>query len=186
VPRTGLAGPAVVIVAADLADEVGYQSLTMGLLAERLGIRTPSLYKHVDGLADLRHRIGVLAMTQLGDQLRDAIGGRSGRAALAALAGAFRRFVTGHPGRYGATLGAVVGGPGDPLHHASARVLDAIAAVLRGYGIPADQTDHALRTLRSLLHGFATLQAAGGFQRAADPEETFAWLIGFVDRGLRP
>jgi AcrR family transcriptional regulator len=186
VPRTGLAGPAVVATAADLADEVGFANLTMGLLAERLGIRTPSLYKHVDGLADLQHRIAVLAMTQLGDLVRDAIGGHSGRAALAALATAFRRFVTDHPGRYNATVGAVVNGPDDPLHLAGGRVLEAIAAVLRGYGIPADQTDHALRTLRSLLHGFATLQAAGGFQWSADPDETFEWLIGFVDRGLRP
>ena len=185
-PRAGLAGPAVVATAADLADEVGYQALTMGLLAERLGVRTPSLYKHVDGLADLQHRIAVLALTQLGDQVRDAIGGLSGRAALAALATAFRGFVTSHPGRYGATVGATVSGPDDPLHVASARVLETIAAVLRGYGIPADQTVHALRTLRSLFHGFATLQAAGGFQWTGDPDETFDWLVTFVDRGLRP
>jgi AcrR family transcriptional regulator len=184
-PRIGLAGPALTTAAADLADEVGYQQLTMGLLAERLGIRTPSLYKHVNGLADLQHRIATLAMTELGDRLTDAIGGRSGRDALAAFATAFRDYVIGHPGRYTATIGAKVAGPDDPLLAASARVLATTAAVLRGYGVPPEQTDHALRTLRSMFHGFATLQAAHGFQWAADTDDSFQWLIDFVDRGLR-
>jgi AcrR family transcriptional regulator len=56
----------------------------MGLLAERLGVRTPSLYKHVASQADLAHRIAVLAMTELGDTLRDATQGRAGSDALAA------------------------------------------------------------------------------------------------------
>jgi AcrR family transcriptional regulator len=175
----------VVAAAAGLADEVGLPNLTMGLLAERLGVRTPSLYKHVDGLDDVRNRIAVLAMTQLGDEVRGAIGGRSGRDALAAFATAFRAFVTRHPGRYAATIGARFTGPDDPLLAASTHLLDALAAVLHGYGVRAADTTHALRALRSLFHGFATLQAADGFQWTGDPDDTFAWMIDFVDRGLR-
>jgi AcrR family transcriptional regulator len=185
VPRAGLAPPSVVSTAADLADEVGFAYLTMGLLAQRLGVRTPSLYKHVDGLADLQHRVAVLAMTQLGDAVRDAIGGRSGRDALAAFATAFRTFATEHPGRYAATIGARFAGPADPLLTSSTRLLDAIGAVLHGYGVAPGDMTHALRALRSLFHGFATLQAADGFQWTGDPDDTFAWMIDFVDRGLR-
>ena len=185
-PRAGLDARTVVAAAADLADEAGFHNLTMGLLADRLGVRTPSLYKHVTGLADVQHRVAVLAVTQLGDAVRDAIGGRAGRDALAAFATAFRDFVTGHPGRYTATVGAEFTGPDDPLYTASARVLDTMAAVLSGYGIPADKMDHALRTMRSMFHGFTTLQAANGFQWSGDPDETFHWMVEFVDRGLRP
>ncbi len=184
-PRAGLARPGVVDTAAGLADEVGFHNLTMGLLAQRLGVRTPSLYKHVDGLADLQRQIAILAMNQLGDALRDAIGGRSGRDALAAFAAAFRAFVTRYPGRYTATIGLAVAGPEDPLHAASARVLGAIAAVLGGYGIGDAEMTHALRTLRSMFHGFATLQAADGFQWTGDPDETFTWMVDFVDGALR-
>ena len=184
-PRAGLDARTVVAAAADLADEVGFHNLTMGQLADRLGVRTPSLYKHVTGLADVQHRVAVLAVSQLGDAVRDAIGGRAGRDALGGFATAFRDFVTGHPGRYTATIGAEFTGPDDLLLAASARVLDAIAAVLSGYGIPADKMDHALRAMRSMFHGFATLQAANGFQWSGDPDETFHWMIEFVDRGLR-
>ena len=64
-PRAGLSGGEVVAAAAGLADELGFAGLTMGLLAERLGVRTPSLYKHVGGLADLQHQLATLAMTEL-------------------------------------------------------------------------------------------------------------------------
>jgi Tetracyclin repressor-like, C-terminal domain len=45
--------------------------------------------------------------------------------------------------------------------------------------------DHALRSIRATFHGFAALQAASGFQWSADPDESFEWMIHFVDRGLR-
>jgi Tetracyclin repressor-like, C-terminal domain len=98
---------------------------------------------------------------------------------------AFRSYVVAHPGRYTATIGAEFTGPEDPLFKASARLLDSIAAVLRGYGIAADEMDHALRTIRSMFHGFAALQAANGFQWSADLDESFEWMIHFIDQGLR-
>jgi AcrR family transcriptional regulator len=185
VPRAGLTGDEVVVSAAGLADEIGYSGITMGLLADRLGVRPPSLYKHVDGLADLQHRLAILAMNELGEVIRDAVQGKAGRDALAALLTAVRAYVTAHPGRYTATVGAEFGGPGDPLLVATTRVLNSIAAVLRGYGIGEAEMDHAIRAIRCTMHGFAMLEASGGFQWDADPDQSFAWMIGFIDRGLR-
>jgi AcrR family transcriptional regulator len=184
-PRAGLTGDDVVTAAAALSDEIGYQELTMGLLAQRLGVRAPSLYKHVDGLADLQHRIATLAMTELGETVREAMQGRAGIDALRALLTATRAYVIAHPGRYTATVGAEFTGPDDPLLTASARVLASIAAVLRGYGIGDDEMDHAIRTIRCTIHGFAALQASNGFQWSGDPDESFDWMIRFIDGGLR-
>ena len=184
-PRAGLTGEDVVSAAADLADEAGYAALTMGVVASRLGVRPPSLYKHVASLADLQHRVATLATAELGEVIRDAVQGRAGRDALAALLAAVRGYVTGHPGRYAATIGAEFTGPGDPLLAASARVLGSIAAVLRGYGVAEDEMDHAIRTIRCTMHGFAMLEASRGFQWDADPDQSFTWMIGFIDRGLR-
>ncbi|MEV0408489.1 TetR/AcrR family transcriptional regulator [Actinoallomurus sp. NPDC050550] len=185
-PRGRLTATDVVRAGAELADEVGYQDLAMGALAQRLGVRTPSLYKHVDGLDDLRRRIAALAMTELGEAVRAAIQGNAGSDALAAFARAFATYVTAHPGRYTATIGAELTGPGDDLYDASARVLESMAAILRGYGVEESEMDHALRTLRCLFHGFAALQASNGFQWSGGVDESFDWMIGFVDRGLRP
>lgn len=184
-PRAGLDPAAVVAGAAALADEVGLANVTMGRLAERLGVRAPSLYKHVDGQADLNRRIATLALTELGDELRDALQGRAGRDALDAAARTLRAFALQRPGRYAATTRMDPSGPDDPLVAAGERVLDSLAAVLAGYEIDPAETLHAMRGLRSLLHGFALIEAAGGFQMDADVDESFAWLVDFVDQGLR-
>jgi AcrR family transcriptional regulator len=170
---------------AALADEIGFARLSMGLLAERLGVRTPSLYKHVTSQADLAHRIAVLAMTELADAVRDATQGRAGRDALVAGAHAMRAYVKEHPGRYAAANAADPTGPDDALTAAVGRVLDSWAAMLRGYRIDPGQEIHALRMLRTVLHGFATLEAAGGFRIEAEVDDSFTWVIDFVDRGLR-
>ncbi|MDN3351608.1 TetR-like C-terminal domain-containing protein [Actinomadura sp. DC4] len=184
-PRAGLDPAAVVAAGAALADEVGFANLTMGLLAERVGVRTPSLYKHIASQDDLNRRIATLALTEAADAVGAAVQGYAGRDALAAAAHAFRDFVLTHPGRYAATIGVEPTGPDDPLAVEGARALDSFRAVLRAYSIGPDETDHALRALRSFFHGFATLQSAHGFQWSADVDESFEWLIELVDRGLR-
>jgi len=184
-PRAGLRTDDVVAIAATMVDEIGFHELTMGVLAQRLGVRPPSLYKHVASLADLRHRIATAAMTELGDAIRDALQAKAGHDALHALFTAVRAYVRAHPGRYTATVDTELTGPDDPLLAASARVLDSIGAVLRGYGISDQDRDHAIRAMRCLIHGFASLAAADAFHWDADIEISFDWMIAFADRGLR-
>ena len=184
-PRVGLNTGEVVAAGATLADEIGFSAVSLAVLADRLGVRPPALYKHIDGLADLQHRIAALAMTEFGEDLREALQGKSGSDALAALFTTMRSYVEQHPGRYSATTGAVFRGADDPLLMAGLRVINSIRAVLAGYGIAPGEMDHAIRAVRCIIHGFAVLQAANGFQWGNDPEDSFAWMIRFVDAGLR-
>ncbi|MER5774121.1 WHG domain-containing protein [Streptomyces sp. NPDC002039] len=171
--------------AAELADEIGFGELTMSRLAERLGVRAPSLYKHIASQDDLHRRIAALAFDEAADAIGAAVQGRAGRDALAAAAGALRDFVLAHPGRYAATLGLTPTGPDDPIMLASRRGIGPFEAVLRGYDIDPQEMTHALRAVRSIFHGFANLQASGGFQWSTDVGESFEYLIDLVDRGLR-
>ena len=184
-PRAGLTARSVTEAGAALVDEIGFENLSMGLLAERLGVKTPSLYKHIASQADLAHRIAVLATTELADAIRDATQGRAGTDALAAGAHAMRAYVLEHPGRYAAGNAARPTGPDDPMVPAVGRVLASWAAMLHGYRLDPGQEIHALRMLRSMLHGFATLEAAGSFQIDADVDDSFTWMIGFIDQGLK-
>ena len=183
-PRVGLGPASVTEAAAALVDEIGFENLSMGLLAERLGVKTPSLYKHVASQAELAHRIAVLAMTEVADAIRDAIQGLAGSDALAAGARAMRTYVLEHPGRYAAGNAARPTGPDDPLVPAVGRVLASWAAMLHGYRLNPDQEIHALRMLRSLLHGFSVLEAIGSFQIDTDVEDSFDWMLSFLDQGL--
>jgi methyl coenzyme M reductase subunit C len=110
--------------------------------------------------------------------------GLAGRDALAALASVTRAYVAEHPGRYAATIGARFAGPHDPLLDASSRVIEAIAAVLRGYRIPEDEIVHAIRTIRCALQGYAALEATDAFRWSNDADRSLEWMIDFIDRGL--
>lgn len=184
-PRAGLTAATVTAAGAAAADEIGLAQLSMNAVADRLGVKTPSLYKHVAGLDDLIDRIGALAATEVADQVGQATQGRSGADALRHAARAFRRYVSDHPGRYAATVGPRDRTSQAPAATALRDALDPFAAVLRGYDIPEEDQVHALRAFRSLLHGFTTLETGGGFQLSTDVDASFEWLVHLLDDGLR-
>lgn len=183
-PRAGLNTAEVVAAAAEFADEAGIESVSLAALASRLDVKAPALYRHVDGIGDLQHRIATLAMTELGDALRDALQGKSQADAIGALFTTIQSYIAQYPGRYGATIGVQFQGGDDPLLVAATRVIDSIRAVLSGYGMPVHELDHAIRMLRCMIHGYAMLQATNAFQWDSDPDESVAWMIKFVDASL--
>ncbi|NTU85455.1 MAG: TetR/AcrR family transcriptional regulator [Chloroflexales bacterium] len=180
----GLSCAQVVAVAAELADEHGLATLTLAQVAARLGVKLPSLYNHVDGLPGLRRDLAVLAVGELGEQLARSAIGRAGDAAVLAVARAYRAYVLAHPGRYAATVRAPAADDAE-LQRLSRRVVEVVVAVLAPYGLTDDDAIHAVRGLRSLAHGFATLEAAGGFGLALDRDESFERLVGAYIVGLR-
>jgi AcrR family transcriptional regulator len=184
-PRRGLTAADVVASAAELADEAGIEAVSLAATAARLGVKAPALYKHVEGIDDLQRRIATLAMTELSEALRDSLQGKSGADAIAAFFSTLRSYIAKHPGRYAATTGARFQGNDDPLFTAASRVIGSIRAVLSGYGFQPTEMDHAIRTLRCMVHGYAMLQAGNGFQWSNDPDQTAEWMVRFVDAGLK-
>lgn len=87
--------------------------------------------------------------------------------------------------RHAATVGARSTGPDDLLVPARERTLGSLAAVLHGYRLGDGDQIHALRMLRSVLHGFAMLEASDGFQMSTDVADSFTWMVDFIDKGLR-
>jgi AcrR family transcriptional regulator len=184
VPRAGLSTASVVGAAADLADDGGLDALTLARIAASVGVRTPSLYNHVAGLDDVRRRVALVALRELGDALRDAAVGRAGDDALIAMAHAYRAYARAHPGRYAATQRAPAAGD-DDLRAAGAAAVDVLLAILRGYGLGGDEAIHAARGVRSALHGFVALETGGGFGIPVDLDESFARMVAALARGLR-
>jgi AcrR family transcriptional regulator len=183
VPRAGLTAERVVRAGAELADEHGWSQLTLAGLAGRLGVRQPSLYKHIDSLDGLHRGISVLAKRELGEAIAHAAVGRSGRDALVAVCSAYRAWVHSHPGRYAATVRAPAA---DDLEdqQAAAGVVAVVVAVLAGFDLEGERAIDAARAVRSAVHGFVTLEASGGFGLARDLDISFAFLVETLSGGL--
>jgi AcrR family transcriptional regulator len=182
--RAGLDPEAVVAAAAELADAEGLQAVTLARLAERLGVRSPSLYAHVDGLPDLRRRLAARGVRELTASLQEAAAGRARGDALAAVADAYRAYAREHPGTYAATQRAPDPDTADGDAAAAAQLVAVIVAILRGYGLRDEDAVHAVRIVRASLHGFVALEAGEGFRMPLDLDETFARLVEVLDRGL--
>lgn len=163
-----------------MVDEVGLHRLTLAALATRLGIRQPSLYKHIDSIAGLHRDISVHAKRELGDVLARAAVGRSGAAAISSMSHAYRDWAREHPARYEASQR--MPSPGDLEDEAvSLAGIQVIADVLAAYDLAGDDAIDAIRALRSTLHGFISFETMGSFAMSADIDRSFERLVhGFT------
>ena len=181
--RAGLDHEAVVEAAAKLVDEEGIEQLSLGHLAERLGIRTPSLYNHVAGLTGLKHDLALYCLRDLLDHTIRVTIGKSRAEAIVALANAYRSYARQTPGRYMLTQQAP--DPGDQeLQVVAQQVVDVVRAILVPYRLSDEDAIHAIRGLRSIVHGFASLEVTGGFGLPVDLDASFHWLINVFVAGL--
>jgi AcrR family transcriptional regulator len=177
--RAGLTEDLVVAEAERMADEVGLENVTMAALAQRLGVRQPSLYKHVASLPALRRAIGLRTMTALNGELARAAVGRSGQDALMAMARAFRAWVKAHPGSYQA--GQRGPEPGDAAYEAAgAGVIDLFSSVLSAFDLSGDDAIDAIRSMRAAMHGFVSLELLGGFAIPLDIDRSYERLVSAV------
>lgn len=181
--RAGLDQATVVEAAARLVDEEGIEQLTLGRLAERLGVRTPSLYNHVAGLPGLKRDLALYCLHDLLDRILRVSIGKSRAEAIFAIADAYRAYARAKPGRYAFTLQAP--GPGDQeLQVVAQEIVDVLRAVLAPYKLGEEEDIHAIRSLRSIVHGFSSLEAAGAFGMPVDMDASFHWLVSMFIDGL--
>lgn len=166
--------------AAALLEQRGLDALTMQAVAVEVGVRAPSLYRHVGGRDELLRRLASSAAESLGRAMDDAVrrGADASTAPSAAdrvlaLAGAARRFAQANPAAYRLVFAppSEVAGPSvEVLERAAGPVL-AVAAELAAPGRELE----AARTLTAWVHGFITMELAGAFRLGAGLDDAFVF-----------
>lgn len=182
--KAGLNEEVIIRGATELIDAEGLQSLTLARLAERLGVKSPSLYKHVAGLEDIQRGIAVYSLHEATKRMTKVAIGKSGDEAVHAIANALRSFAKERPGLYASIIRAPE--PQDEaLIAASEELLAVIRAVLSPYALGDQGLVHAIRGFRSLVHGFVSLENAGGFGMPIDVDKSFQYMIMMFLNGLK-
>lgn len=77
--RVGLTPERLTRAGAELADEVGFEQVTVSELARRFDVKVASLYSHLRNSEDLKTRIALLALEELADRGATALAGRAAR-----------------------------------------------------------------------------------------------------------
>ncbi|MEU6382588.1 TetR-like C-terminal domain-containing protein [Streptomyces bauhiniae] len=181
--RAGITAERLVAAAAELADEAGFEHVTLSALARRFGVKDASLYSHVRNLNDLRTRLALYAGGELIDRIAAAVAGRAGRDALTAFANAYRAYALEHPGRYAATQiridqSLIADSP------ALRRTAEITYGMLRAYGLTEPDLTDAVRLLRSTFHGYCVLESAGGFGAGRTVDASWAKGVEALHRAL--
>jgi AcrR family transcriptional regulator len=176
-PKTS--GDAILAAARTLLEERGSDGFTMRDVADAVGVRAPSLYKHVADRAALLSQLEALGFAELGDRIAAAA---EQPEPLVAMAVAYRRFARRSPRLYARMLSP------DATRGAAARRWrrDAVAPVLDVLlrVVPADRVLSHARTLTAFLHGFVTMEAAGAFRLGGSVDADFHAGLATVLDGI--
>ncbi|MEK3882862.1 WHG domain-containing protein [Paenibacillus sp. PL2-23] len=183
-PRAGLDLHAIIKQAAELADSEGVEAVTLASLAQRLGVRSPSLYNHVNGLPALRAHLSLYGLTLLDEALAKGMEEQPGKLAVYGFADAYLSFVRKHPGLYALSIGAPSAEQEEQATIAE-RLVGRLLQALEPFGLSEEEGIHAVRGLRSLLHGFASIEEQGGFGMAIDVRSSLHFVLDRLLQGLK-
>lgn len=179
----------IVQTAARLADEYGLAQVTLANLAQELGVRSPSLYNHVNGLQEVRDLLTVHALNMLLQQMiridRESKDQLAPKDSIHALGRAYLDFARSHPGLYEAGLIKAQENHQSEIKELSDELVGLFVNVLKRYGLRDDEVIHAVRGLRCLLHGFATLEQQDGFGLSVDTDASFTYMMDKYLSGLQ-
>jgi len=186
--RTSL--EAIVDAGRALLESDGLDGLTMQAVAERVGVRAPSLYKRIRNRDDLVARIAEATLGELRERLDDAAEPANEPdpahdtdpgAELARLARAVRAFAHERPAGY-----RLIFGPGAELRLSDTALAEASGAVLRVAGDLAGDEHRldAARTITAWANGFVSMELAGAFRLGGDVDRAFEFGIARLAAAL--
>ena len=170
--RAGLDKETVIRKAAELANEIGYDKITLKLLAEHLNVQPPSLYNHIKGIEELQKEIMLFGWRQMDQAMTDAAVCVSGYDALEAICRAFYKYATENPGVFNAMLWYNKF-ENEETQNATKEMFSIIYRAFTMLNISKENSEHLIRTYRGFLEGFALLVNNHAFGNPVSIEESF-------------
>lgn len=180
----GLNKEIIVESAKALIEQDGFQQFSMRKLAEKLDVKTASLYTHVESMDVLFTEVGLSALKAQKEDLLNAIGEKHGDDAIAALAESYRHFSYEHEELYRLIM-QMPSGENEVLKAAAAMTVEPFMCVLTDYRISDERKMHWQRVLRGVMHGFVSEEQSGYFSHyPISIDESYHVAINCVIDGI--
>lgn len=174
----------IIETSAKLLEEVGMENLTLKMIADKLQIKSPSLYNHVTGLDDIKTKLMIYGWNQIEDKMIHAAAGIFGYDALRSMSYAFYDYATSNKGIFNAMLwynkyeNAIT-------KQTTSRLFDLLFKILTSLNISQENINHIIRTLRSFLEGYALLVNNNAFGHSLPVKESFDLSVEIVINGIK-
>ncbi|WP_432251290.1 TetR/AcrR family transcriptional regulator [Streptomyces sp. HNM1019] len=175
----------IVAAARELAEAHCWDAVTTRRLSERIEYSQPVLYSHFRGKREIVGAVALEGFTELTATMREAVAnGPEGRAAVAALAGAYLDFAERNPALYDAMFLLDTGLPfADEATPAPLR--EGFETLLNTLGSLAGSAEPALfvEVFWSALHGLVSLTRSGRLPRQEASRRLDVLVDRFAGRG---
>jgi AcrR family transcriptional regulator len=165
-----------------LLEEGGLEAVTMLAVADRVGVRAPSLYKRIPGRPALIAAIAEGTLAELSKELRTTAADETPAAGLRAVAIRFRAFALANPGAYGLLFGNA---PSEhrPTAEASAAAAEPVIRLASALVGP-EQALNAARLVTAFVHGFISMELGDAFRLGGNVDEAFRFGLDVLVRAL--
>jgi len=182
--RARTSDPAIIAAARDLLEDGGLEAVSMAGIAERVGVRAPSLYKHFGDRSGLLAAVATEVARDLGRELATAVeqAGPDPSAKLDALATAYRSFALAKP-RATALLFAGLAPGVEPAPEANATASRPVLHVAEALVGPT-RALAAARVLTAFAYGFTSMESAGAFRLGGNVDDAYRLGISVLLAGL--
>lgn len=172
----------IVAAGRELLEAGGLDAVTMLAVAERVGVRAPSLYKRFADRGALIGAIGSAALEDLTVALEPFVRDPDPASALLKTASAFRAFATANPHAYELLFMNLPPGsrPSAELNASAAAPLLEVTERLVG----PERALEAARLVTAFAHGFVSMEITGAFRLGGDVDEAFRYGVTVLVNAL--
>ncbi len=182
--RAGIDKNRIIELAAKKANENGLENVTLKMLADELGVKTPSLYNHIDSLENLKKQLMLYGWKQMENQLVRSAVGVSGYEALRVMCHTFFEYATANPGIFNAMLWYNKF-ENDETMGATDDFFSVFFKITKSLHISEENTNHLIRTFRGFLEGFSLLVNNGAFGNPIPLKESFDLSVDVFIEGMK-
>jgi AcrR family transcriptional regulator len=173
---------AIVAAARSLLEEGGLDAVTMQAVADRVGVRPPSLYKRVAGRPALIAAVADDVAAELGEVVAPALEVTDPARAIRLVADRYRAFAKKSPGAYQLLFNRLLP---EALPTAEANAAGAAGLVrLVERLVGAEHGLEGARLLTAFAHGFVSMELAGAFRIGGDIDGAYRFAIDTIVSGL--
>ncbi|MBU3876813.1 WHG domain-containing protein [Faecalicatena sp. AGMB00832] len=182
--RAGLDKNVVVEKAAQLANKIGLESITLKILADSLNVQPPSLYNHIRGLDDIKNELMLYGWRHMEERMLEAAVGVSGYDAWEAICRAFYDYATENPGVFSAMLWYNKY-QNNEAEKVTQRLFAICSKITSSLNISEENCNHLIRTFRAFLEGFSLLVNNDAFGHSLPVEDSFEFSLKVLTAGMK-
>ncbi|MDN9333396.1 TetR/AcrR family transcriptional regulator [Clostridioides difficile] len=152
----------VIQTASDIADKSGLNSVSLKIVADKLNIKTPSLYNHIESLTELLREVAHNGMRIMNERMVKVAVGKTGKEAIQLISIEYLNYMIEHPGIYETIQWAGWNGTEETATIFN-NYLSLLTTLIQSCNLNKDKTLEILNMLTGIIHGYTTLQLRNAF-----------------------